>query len=83
MLALLVMRRWQLLSDLPVVIHDKKGGGALGMRVVMYLGGDLAYVLFVRGSVLHFLRDVVRTYVSFLFFLFRYIIFLYIGLMTT
>ena len=53
------------------------------MRVVMYLGGELACDLFVRGSVLHFLRDVVRTYVSFLFFLFRYIIFLYIGLVTT
>ena len=42
----------------------------MGMRVVMYLGGELAYDLFVKGSVFIFLRDVVRTYVSFLFFLF-------------
>jgi len=39
------------------------------MRVVMYLGGELVYDIFVRGSVFIFLRDVMRTYVSFLFFL--------------
>ena len=48
----------------------QKGRVILGMRVVMYLGGELAYDLFVKGSVFIFLRDVVRTYVSFLFFLF-------------
>ena len=38
------------------------------MRVVMQLGGELAYVIFYRGSV-YILRDVVRTYVFFSFFL--------------
>ena len=47
-----------------------KGGVVLGIRVAMYLGGELAYDLFVREGVFIFLRDVVRTYVSFLFFLF-------------
>ena len=38
---------------------------------------------FLLGGVYVFMRDVVRTFVSFLFFLFRNIIFLYIDLVTT
>ena len=36
----------------------------MDMRVVMYIGGELAQEIFVRGSV-YILRDVVRTYVFF------------------
>ena len=48
----------------------QKGGVILGMRVVMHLGGELTKNLFVRGSIYTFFRDVVRTYASFLFFIF-------------
>ena len=53
------------------------------IRVVLYLGGELAYdIFFVRGSV-YILRDVVRILCTFLFFIFSYIILLYTGLVMT
>ena len=51
------------------------------MRVVLYLGGELVYDIFVRGSV-YILRDVVRILRTFLFFIFSYIILWYIVLVT-
>ena len=46
-----------------------KRGSSFGMRVVMYLGGELVYEIFLLGGVFIFLRDVVRTFCIFLFFL--------------
>ena len=40
----------------------------MDMRVVMYIGGELAQEIFVRGSV-YILRDVVRTFFFFSYFL--------------
>ena len=55
------------MSYLSFVIRDKKWGVVLGMRVVMFLGGELVIGdIFVKGSVFFF-RDVVRTYVFFFF----------------
>ena len=51
------------------------------MRVVMYLGEELAYDIFVREC-LYFLRDVVRIYVLFFSLSFSYIILLYTSLVT-
>ena len=64
MLALPVMRRWRPLSDLLFIIHDKKGESLGIMRVVLYLGRELKYAIFVRGSV-YFLRDVVMILCTF------------------
>ena len=41
-------------------------GVVLDMRVVMYIGRELANEIFVRGNVF-FLRDVVRTYIYIFF----------------
>ena len=63
------------MSYLPFVISDKKRGVVLDMRVVMYIGRELANEIFVRGNVF-FLRDVVRTYIYIYIFslLYRYIV---------
>ena len=44
-----------------------KRGSSFNRRVVIYIGGELAKKIFVKGSVYIFLRDVVRTYVFFFF----------------
>ena len=60
-----------------------KRGSSFGMRVVLYLGGELAQDIFVRGSVyIFFFRDVVSILCLFLFSLFSYSILLYTGLVT-
>ena len=59
----------------------KRGSSFRMIRVVLYLEGELAEDIFVRGSV-YILRDVVRILCTFFFFLFSYIILLYIGLVT-
>ena len=59
-----------------------KGGSSFGMmRVVLYLGGELALDFFLLGGVIFF-RDVVRILCIFLFSLFSYIILLYTSLVT-
>ena len=59
----------------------KRGSSFRMMRVVLYLGGELVYDIFVRRSV-YILRDVVRILHTFLFFIFSYIILWYIVLVT-
>ena len=60
----------------PLSFVTKRGSSFGMMRIVLYLGGELAYDIFVRGSV-YILRDVVSILCTFLFFLFGYIILLY------
>ena len=50
MLALPVLMRCQPLSDLPFSFV-KEMGSSFGMRVVLYLKGELVKEIFVRGSV--------------------------------
>ena len=57
--------RQLLLRYLPFVIRDKKRGVVLGIRVVMYIGGELVIRdIFVSRSVF-FLKDVVRIFCIF------------------
>ena len=66
----------------PLLFVTKRESSFRMIRVVLYLGGELAYgIFFVRGSV-YILRDVVRILCTFLFFIFSYIILLYTGLVT-
>ena len=51
----------------PLSLVTKKGN-SFDMRVVIYIGGELVYEIFYRGSV-YTLTDVVRTYVFFSFHL--------------
>ena len=81
MLAFSVMRR-RLLEWLALCHSWQKGGVVLGIvlgiRVVIYLGGELVLEIFVRGSVYFFLRDVVRTFcIFFLSLSFRYMVFVH------
>ena len=67
----------------PLLFVTKRESSFRMIRVVLYLGGELAYdIFFVRGSV-YILRDVVRILCTFLFFIFSYIILLYTGLVMT
>ena len=61
----------------PLTFVTKKEN-SFGIRVVLYLGGELVYEIFVKGSVYTFLRDVVR----FLCISFLNFYFIYIGLVT-
>ena len=58
-----------------------KRGSSFGLRAVMYLGGELA-LDFLIGEVFISFEECSEDLCTFLFFLLRYIIFLYIGLMT-
>ena len=58
-----------------------KIGTSFEMRVFIHIGGGLEYEIFLRG-VFIFLKDVVRIFVSFLFFLLQIYYILYIGIVT-
>ena len=45
-----------------------KRGSSFEVRIVILIGGGLVYEIFVIGGV--YMRDVVRIFVSFLYFLF-------------
>ena len=66
-----------LLDTLPFVTRDKKGGVVLDMRVVTLRGRVSFRVHCVRGSVVIFLRDVVRILFIFSFLSFLDTLFLY------
>ena len=68
MLALPVMRRWLLLSDLPFFIRDKSSFGYKSSHVPKGRV-SIRFFFFFLGGVFLFMRDIVRIYVSFLFFL--------------
>ena len=81
MLALLVMTRWRPLSDLPFVIHDKKGE-YFWVESNLVFGGrvSIRHFLF-RGMCISF-EGCNEVYMHFLFFLFSYISLMYTGLVT-